>query len=75
MIELEDDPEALRALIYYLYNFVYNDSFLQGPSITSFAVKVYAIADKYQVPHLQSLAARHLKYLAGTTANTGELVS
>ncbi|KAK3711117.1 hypothetical protein LTR37_009904 [Vermiconidia calcicola] len=61
VIELKDDPEALQALVHYLYNFVYCDSFIEGNKAISFAVKVYAIADKYQVEDLQALAAQRFK--------------
>lgn len=47
-------------LIHYFYNFVYNDSFENTTTAMSFAIKVYALADKYDVPQLQALAAQRL---------------
>jgi hypothetical protein len=61
-IELkDDDAEALEALIWYFYNFTYNDKFVKNRSTMAFAVKVYSIADKYDVPKLQQLAAKKFK--------------
>ena len=73
VIELEDEVDALQALIHYLYHFTYNDSFVE--STMSFAVRVYAIADKYQVPQLQSLAAKRFKTLCDPTTDLDDFVN
>ena len=58
-LELDDDPEVLASLIHYFYHFTYDDSSRgEHQAIQTFTVHVYAIADKYNVPRLQQLAAQ-----------------
>lgn len=47
-------------MIHYLYNFIYSDKCSSGSKM-AFAVKVYAIADKYEIDQLQALAATKFK--------------
>ncbi|KAK3684701.1 hypothetical protein LTR37_020031 [Vermiconidia calcicola] len=76
MIELEDDnAEALQTLLHYFYNFVYDDSFLGHGSSLSLPVKVYAIADKYEVPQLQTMAAGKLKKVCDPHKDIEDFVS
>lgn len=57
-----DDPTVLGALIHYFYNFTLREN--TNPSAgsnSSHFVHVYAIADKYDVPHLRTLAKLRLQ--------------
>ncbi|KAK3711122.1 hypothetical protein LTR37_009909 [Vermiconidia calcicola] len=76
IIELkEDNAEALQTLLHYFYNFVYDDSFLGHGSSMSLPVKVYAIADKYEVPQLQAMAAGKLKKVCDPRNDIEDFVS
>lgn len=65
--------EPLQALLHWLYRSTYEDSFADD-SKTSFAVKLYAVADKYDVPKLQQLAAERLKSLCEELKKPSDLV-
>ncbi|KAK5723661.1 hypothetical protein LTR15_005360 [Elasticomyces elasticus] len=62
----DDDPDSLEVLLHFMYHFEYLDRvdyddeeyFLPEPLV---AVRVYVIADKYDVPGLRGLAATHLE--------------
>ncbi|GAB7327854.1 hypothetical protein MBLNU13_g11644t1 [Cladosporium sp. NU13] len=57
-----DDPTVLAALIHYFYNFTLREnSDASAGSNSSHFVHVYAIADKYDVPHLRTLAKLRLQ--------------
>lgn len=57
-----DDPTVLAALIHYLYNFTLRENTdSSAGSASSHFVHVYAIADKYDVPHLCTLAKLRLQ--------------
>ncbi|KAI7377364.1 hypothetical protein KC336_g19571 [Hortaea werneckii] len=61
-IEVADDPEAFEVLIHYLYNFTLPESASSdSPSRSAFAVRLYAIADKYNVEPLRDMAAQRLR--------------
>ncbi|KAK5724013.1 hypothetical protein LTR17_013675 [Elasticomyces elasticus] len=53
----EDDPEILKALLKYFYTLTYDDSTRGAVSQATFAVKMYAIADKYDAQALCDMAA------------------
>lgn len=58
-----DDPEALALLIHYFYNFALPATLASDVSSThlpTLLVKIYAIADKYNVQPLVSLARSRL---------------
>ena len=63
-----DDPTVLGALIHYFYNFSLreNNSASAEPNSSHF-VHVYAIADKYDVPHLRTLAKLRLQKTFNTS--------
>ncbi|KAK3636855.1 hypothetical protein LTR56_013966 [Elasticomyces elasticus] len=56
----EDDPEILKALLKYFYIPTYDDSTRGTLSPATFAVKIYAIADKYDAKALCDMAASKL---------------
>lgn len=57
-----DDPTVLSALIHYFYNFTLRENAsASAGSNSSHFVHVYAIADKYDVPHLRTLAKLRLQ--------------
>ncbi|RMY54279.1 hypothetical protein D0865_04810 [Hortaea werneckii] len=61
-IEVHDDPEAFEVLIHYLYNFTLPESTSSDSrSKPAFAVRLYAIADKYNVEPLRDMAAQRLR--------------
>ncbi|KXT07780.1 hypothetical protein AC579_4303 [Pseudocercospora musae] len=56
---LDDDPQVIEAMLYYLYNFDYGD-FSNSPEHVSaivMDVKMFIIADKYNIKTLMDLAA------------------
>lgn len=63
-----DDLIVLGALIHYFYNFTLreNNSASAGPNSSHF-VHVYTIADKYDVPHLRTLAKLRLQKTFNTS--------
>ena len=71
----DDDAEALKSLIHYLYHQVYNDAFLQDKNSMSFAVKVYAIADKYELTGLQRLAAQRFGNICNPNTNLDDFIN
>jgi len=75
IIELHDDLDALQALIAHIYHDNYDDSFAGEGSTMCFAVRVYAIADKYEVTKLQSLAADKLKSLSKKPKDHPEFIA
>ena len=66
-IEVHDDAHALQSMLFHLYNFTYTDASRGEDSVMAFAVKVYAVADKYDVAQLQSTAAQRFKNGCATT--------
>ncbi|KAI6843921.1 hypothetical protein KC340_g412 [Hortaea werneckii] len=61
-IEVHDDPEAFSVLVHYLYNFTLPESTSRDSrSKPAFAVRLYAIADKYNVEPLRDMAAQRLR--------------
>lgn len=57
-----DDPTVLGTLIHYFYNFTLRENAsASAGSNSSHFVHVYAIADKYDVPHLRTLAKLRLQ--------------
>ncbi|KAK3624215.1 hypothetical protein LTR56_021151 [Elasticomyces elasticus] len=56
----DDDPVILKALIKFMYHFTYDDSTRGDESLASFAIRLYVIADKYDVVGLRTLAASKL---------------
>ncbi|KAK4545962.1 hypothetical protein LTR36_002526 [Oleoguttula mirabilis] len=59
-ITLDDDPKVLQVLLHYLYNFTYDDASRGEETEASFAVRVYAVADKYDVDPPRLVAAQKL---------------
>ncbi|KAK4893935.1 hypothetical protein LTR27_007741 [Elasticomyces elasticus] len=57
-----DDPAVLGTLIHYFYHFELNPK-LNSKSDAAFVVRVYAMADKYDIPTLCSLAIDRLQRL------------
>ncbi|KAK5706178.1 hypothetical protein LTR97_001165 [Elasticomyces elasticus] len=57
-----DDPAVLGALIHYFYHFELNPE-LNSKSDAAFVVRVYAMADKYDIPTLCSPAIDRLQRL------------
>ncbi|KAK5693757.1 hypothetical protein LTR17_025068 [Elasticomyces elasticus] len=57
-----DDPAVLGALIHYFYHFELNPK-LNSKSDAAFVMQVYAMADKYDIPTLCSLAIDRLDRL------------
>ncbi|KXT03678.1 hypothetical protein AC578_5172 [Pseudocercospora eumusae] len=58
-IKLDDDPQAIEAMLYYMYNLDYGD-FSNSPDHVAaiiMDVKVFTIADKYNIKALMDLAA------------------
>ncbi|PWY74523.1 hypothetical protein BO94DRAFT_424171, partial [Aspergillus sclerotioniger CBS 115572] len=64
----DDDPEAIRAMIQFMYGIDYNKSGGDDGHACPllFAVKMYQIADKYAVPRLQQQAKKTFETLAKT---------
>ncbi|KAI7233407.1 hypothetical protein KC343_g7734 [Hortaea werneckii] len=61
-VEVHDDPEAFEVLVHYLYNFTLPESTSSDSrSKPAFAVRLYAIADKYNVEPLRDMAAQRLR--------------
>ncbi|TKA73843.1 hypothetical protein B0A55_07618 [Friedmanniomyces simplex] len=63
-----DDPDVLATLLHFLYNFTCPPNRSGGATnpeaqASSFTVHVYALADKYDVPALRSLAVAQLTRL------------
>lgn len=57
----DDDPDAVRMMIHYLYHFDYPivDTNVAVPDITpKLHAKVYALGEKYGIPRLKDLAAK-----------------
>ena len=63
VLNLDDEVDTLWTLLHYFYHFEYDDSLATDDRKTSFAVRMYAIADFYKVEHLQDLAVQELKSL------------
>ncbi|OOF96480.1 hypothetical protein ASPCADRAFT_4523 [Aspergillus carbonarius ITEM 5010] len=64
----DDDPEAIQAMIQFMYGIDY-DSSNSGdgrPCPLLFAVKMYQVADKYAVPRLQQRAKKSFQTIAKT---------
>ncbi|TKA79406.1 hypothetical protein B0A49_03345 [Cryomyces minteri] len=63
VIDLEDDDaEAVRAMVHYLYHSDYKHEDHKGPAgPLVLHAHVYAIADKYDIPALQTLAEDHFE--------------
>ena len=73
-IELDDDPDALHALIRHLYNCGYDDTICKE-NVMSFNVKVYAIADKYDVKQLQKFAATRLSRVCDPERDLNDFIA
>jgi hypothetical protein len=72
-----DDPDALVILIHYFYNFHLDTSIIPIPEgeesttyLPTFLVKIYAIADKYDVQPLLSPTITRLSALCDRTLIT-----
>lgn len=66
----DDSPEVLEVMFHYFYHFVLDVS--KPPTTTSpsqFVVQIYAIADKYDVPKLRTLAAQQLNKTCNPTTD------
>ncbi|KAF2770469.1 hypothetical protein EJ03DRAFT_381946 [Teratosphaeria nubilosa] len=57
----DDEPEVLEVLLYHLYHFTWSDASRGKLPLGPFAVRVYACADKYDVPSLRAMAASVLQ--------------
>ncbi|KAK5113317.1 hypothetical protein LTR85_010934 [Meristemomyces frigidus] len=60
----DDDPKVLQVLLHHLYNFTFDDRSRGAEAEAPFAVRVYAIADKYDVSPLRAMAAQKLTSVA-----------
>lgn len=71
----DDDPDALNVLLSYLYRLRLDVSFSPSTKPMSFSVKVYAIADKYSMPSLCSIAANRFGSVLDPTTNLEEFIA
>lgn len=69
----DDDPEVMQTLFHFLYNFTYDDNSSESPA--PFAVKVYAVADKYDIPSLRALAAQKLANVADPAGDLDDFIA
>lgn len=60
-LKLSDEVDALQALLYYVYHGTYSDSFCIDGRKMAFAVRVYGIADFYQLGQLRDFATAELE--------------
>lgn len=75
-LELDDDPEVLASLIHYFYNNTYDDSSRgEHQAVQTFTVHVYAIADKYDVPQLQQLAAQKFGKVCAPVSDIDDFIA
>ena len=67
----DDDVSAVEAMLRFLYSFDYDagGSAADVASPMVFNVKVYSIADKYDIPALKSVASQKFKELVKTCWN------
>ncbi|KAK5682738.1 hypothetical protein LTS10_005868 [Elasticomyces elasticus] len=66
-----DDPAVLGVLIHYFYHFELNPK-LNSKSDVAFVIQVYAMADKYDIPTLCSLAIDGLDRLLEPERDNGK---
>ncbi|PYI17275.1 BTB/POZ domain protein [Aspergillus violaceofuscus CBS 115571] len=69
-----DDPRAIEAMFHFMYGYRYDssDSDQGRASPMLFAVKVYQVADKYQVPQLKDRAREKFKSIVETCWQTDD---
>lgn len=70
----EDDPDALNVLIKCLYRH-HADITSSNSKPMTFAVKVYAIADKYDIPTLRSQAAARFSKVLSPEADLEDFIN
>jgi hypothetical protein len=70
VIDLEDHPTIVNAVLRYLYVFDYSDDGDRDLPQMVFNVKVYALADKYDIPKLKPLAIEKFEKVAKANWNT-----
>ncbi|PLB35372.1 BTB/POZ domain-containing protein [Aspergillus candidus] len=68
----DDDPESVKAMVQFMYEFDYDDSATDDTSTeevhpTIFHIRVYKTADKYLIPELKVYALR--KFLTATNTS------
>lgn len=72
----DDEPSVLQVLIHYLYNFTLETDYRpRTAGVSAFLVHVYAIADKYDVPPLRSLATQRLDEACKPVQDTDDFVA
>ncbi|KAK4545961.1 hypothetical protein LTR36_002525 [Oleoguttula mirabilis] len=75
-IQLDDDPTTFRVLLNFFYTFTYTDN-SRPPTepLSAFTIRIYAIADKYDVPPLRDLAAQKLRSVCQPATNLDDYIS
>lgn len=72
----DDDPAELETLLHYLYCSEYCDSERPSSELASvFAVRIYAMADKYDVAELRGAAEEKLAEACDLMEDVNELVT
>lgn len=75
-LTVDDDTEVFAALISYCYHFTYDDSARgEHTSVQTHTVHVYALADKYDTPQLQQLAAQKFKKVCNPVTDIDDFIA
>ncbi|PGH04534.1 hypothetical protein AJ79_07060 [Helicocarpus griseus UAMH5409] len=74
---MEDDPQAVEALVEFMYTCDYSavKSQLHGHALMSLHIKVFEIADKYNVQPLKGLVRPVFLQFEGLNSNLGDFFS
>jgi hypothetical protein len=75
IIRVYDSMSAFKTLLHHIYNLTYKECIAAGDNAMTFAVKVYAVADKYDVKGLQHQAASKLKNVLDPNKNIKDFVA
>lgn len=68
----EDDTESMVALLRYIYGLPYDECFSDRPHMIRSHVKVYVVAEKYQMQGLKLAIGKNLKRKVQTEMDLGK---